>query len=466
LLFCHVLDRFVCFPLGPMSILPLPKKVYLETYGCQMNVADSELVGGILRSEGYVMTSRLTDADVLLLNTCAIRENAEQRVYGRLGLFNRYKRKNPELVIGILGCMAERLRSRFLEQEKLVDLVVGPDEYRSLPDLVARASEGEKGIAVRLSRFETYDDIAPLRTDGVSAWLAVMRGCDKFCSFCVVPFTRGRERSRPLEGVVNEVRELAARGYREVTLLGQNVNSYSDRGHDFADLVLAVAAIEPELRVRFTTSHPQDMSDKLISTIASTGNACKHIHLPVQSGSDRILNLMQRTYSVDSYLALVERIRAAMPSVALTTDFISGFPSETEAEHEKTKELLREVRYDGAYTFKYSARPGTKSYDMTDDVPEEVKGERVRDLTETQRLITHEVNLGAVGTVEHILVDGPSRKSPDEYAGRTDTNKTVVFPWAGEKAGDWIDVRIENANSATLFGERLRGYQVAGGEGR
>ncbi|HEX9007098.1 MAG TPA: tRNA (N6-isopentenyl adenosine(37)-C2)-methylthiotransferase MiaB [Bacteroidota bacterium] len=438
-----------------MSFPVSRKRVYIETYGCQMNMADSEVVGGILRDRGYLMTESLDEADVVLINTCAVRENAEIRVAGRLGLMNRYKRENPAMVVGVLGCMAERLRERLVEQEKLVDMIIGPDEYRKLPDLLERAFEGEKGIAVRLSRVENYDDIQPLRTDGVSAWLSVMRGCDKFCTFCVVPFTRGRERSRSLESLVREVRALAGRGFREVTLLGQNVNSYRDGTHDFADLITAVAAVDPAIRVRFTTSHPQDMSDRLIDAIASHGNICNYIHLPVQSGSDRILELMNRSYTVAQYRSLVERIRRRIPGVSLTTDLIAGFPTETEDDHRATLELVKEIRYDGAYTFKYSARERTKAFEMPETVSEEEKGRRVQELTLLQHEISLALNIGILGTTERILVEGPSRKSPGEYTGRTDTNKTVVFPHGGEKAGEYVEVQIERANSATLFGRRL-----------
>ncbi len=433
---------------------PVSRKVYIETYGCQMNVADSEVVGGILRDQGYLMTGSLEEADVVLINTCAVRENAEVRIYGRLGLMNRYKRENPGMVIGVLGCMAERLRERLVEQEKLVDLIIGPDEYRKLPGLLSRAFEGEKGIAVRLSRVENYDDIQPLRTDGVSAWLSVMRGCDKFCTFCVVPFTRGRERSRPLRSVVDEVAGLARLGFREVTLLGQNVNSYHDGKHDFADLMTAVASVDRSMRVRFTTSHPQDMSDRLIVAIAGRENLCNYVHLPVQSGSDRILELMNRSYSVDHYLKLVERIRRRIPGVSLTTDVIAGFPTETEEDHRLTMDLMRSVRFDGAYTFKYSARERTKAFEMPETVSEDEKGRRVQELTRLQHDIALELNREAIGTSFRILVEGPSRKSPDEYTGRTDTNKTVVFSHTGEKAGDFVDVVIQRANSATLFGRR------------
>jgi len=417
-----------------------------------MNLADSELVGGILDSHGYAVTADLTQADVVLLNTCAIREHAEQRIRGRLGLIRAQKRTRPDLVVGILGCMAERLRSRFLDEERLVDIVVGPDEYRRLPLLVENAVAGEKGVAVRLSKVEDYDDIVPLRTDGISAWISVMRGCDKFCSFCVVPFTRGRERSRPLQGVVAEVRMLLGRGFREVTLLGQNVNSYRDGGNDFTDLIRAVAAVSPQLRVRFTTSHPQDMSDRLIETIAVSPNICKSIHLPVQSGSDRILRLMNRTYTVDHYRRLVERLRRAMPSVSLSTDLISGFPTESDEDHAMTVELVRAVRFDGAYCFKYSRREHTKAWSMADDVPEEVKGRRVTELTRLQQSISRERNEAMVGTVEEVLMEGPSRKSADDSVGRTDSNKAVIFPRRQEPPGTYLRVRIERANSATLFG--------------
>lgn len=439
-----------------MSFPLFPKRVYIETYGCQMNEADSELVGGILSGHGFSFTSEISEADVVLVNTCAVRDNAEVRVRGRLGLFSTYKRKNPDLVVGVLGCMAERLRSRLVERDRLVDIVVGPDEYRKLPELIARAFEGEKGIAVRLSRIENYDDIVPLRTDGVCAWLAIMRGCDKFCSFCVVPFTRGRERSRPLQSILRDVAALAEKGFREVTLLGQNVNSYRDGENDFADLVGCVAAVDRSIRIRFTTSHPQDMSDKLIGMIASTPNIAKYIHLPIQSGSDRILGMMNRTYTVDHYLSLVEKIRRAIPAVSLTTDIISGFPSETMADHQKTVALMKDVRYDGAYTFKYSARENTRAWDMPDDVPDEEKGRRVTEITGLQQAISLELNTALVGRVERVLVEGPSRKSDSDVMGRTDSNRTVVFPRAGEARGEYADVRILRVNSATLFGQRVR----------
>lgn len=431
------------------------KLVYIETYGCQMNMADSEVVGGILHQEGFQFTDDPAHADVALINTCAIRDNAEQRIYGRLGYLRGFKRTNPDLVVGILGCMAERLRTRFLEDEELVDLVVGPDEYRKLPALVNRAFDGERGIAVRLSRVENYEDIEPLRTDGISAWISVMRGCDKFCSFCVVPFTRGRERSRSLSSLVEEAARLSAQGFREVTLLGQNVNSYRDGDRDFADLLKAVAAVDRSLRIRFTTSHPQDMSDRLIETIATQENLCNSVHLPVQSGSDRILALMERSYTVDHYLRLVDRLRREIPGISLTTDMISGFPTETDRDHRDSMELLTHVQFDGAYTFKYSPREHTKAWTMADDVTEDLKGARVNEMTSLQHEISWERNRALVGSVQTVLVEGTSRKSDSDLTGRTDTNKTVVFPRSTDVPGELVRVLIERVNSATLFGRRL-----------
>lgn len=430
------------------------RKVYLETYGCQMNVADSEVVLSILNNAGYERTDRAAEADVALVNTCAVRENAEQRIYGRLGEFRHLRKSNPGLVIGVLGCMAERLRKDLLQSESSVDLVIGPDEYRRLPELVEHALQGEKGIAVRLSRVENYDDIVPLRTDGISAWVSVMRGCDKFCTFCVVPYTRGRERSRTVRNVVKEITALVERGFKEVTLLGQNVNSYRDGESqgDFADLLEAVARIDSRLRVRFTTSHPQDMSDKLIATIARHDNICNYIHLPVQSGSDRILRLMNRTYTSSHYLNLVGRIRAAIPDVSLSTDIIAGFPTETDEDHRMTLDLLREVSYDGAFTFKYSPRENTKAWQMGDDIPEDVKVARLNEIIDLQREISLQRNRMLVGQTVEILVEGPSKRSEKDFTGRTETNKTVVFPRDDAEAGQYRKVTIDRVNSATLFG--------------
>lgn len=438
-------------------------KVFIETYGCQMNIADTEIVSGILQNNGYTIAGREEDADVILLNTCSIRENAEQRIYGRLGNLKVLKNRKPGLVLGILGCMAERLKKDLIEDKKVVDIVVGPDEYRRIPEFIDSAFTGSKGIGVRLSRTETYDDIIPYREDGLQAWLSVMRGCDKFCSFCVVPFTRGRERSRSLVSIVDEVKSLSGRGFKEITLLGQNVNSYMDNQWDFADLLSASAAVNPLLRIRFTTSHPQDLSDKLLYTIAEYPNICSYIHLPVQSGSDRILELMNRTYTIDHYLNLIEKARNIIPNVSFSTDIISGFPTETIEDHIATIDIMQTVRYDGAYMFKYSPREGTKSFKMGDDVPEEVKSKRLQEIIDVQQRVSLEKNNELIGKNEVVLIEGFSKKSDDYFAGRTDSNKVVIIPASEQiKPGDYVTVKINRATSATLFGDFLNFADLTG----
>lgn len=430
--------------------------VYIETYGCQMNFADTEIVLGVLKKQGYTVAQNPEDADIILLNTCSIRDNAEQRIYGRLGNLKNLKIKKPELVLGILGCMAERLRKDLIEEKKIVDVVVGPDEYRRLPEYIDIAFNGDKGIGVKLSRTETYDDIEPHREDGLSAWISVMRGCDKFCTFCVVPFTRGRERSRSLNSIVKEIEELSLRGFKEVTLLGQNVNSYRDGENDFADLLAASAKVDPSMRIRFTTSHPQDLSDKLLYTIAEHQNICNYIHLPVQSGSNRILELMNRTYTIEHYLNLIEKAKKIIPGVSFSTDIIAGFPTETWEDHFATLEVMRQVRYDGAYMFKYSPREGTKAYKMGDDVPEEVKTKRLQEIIDLQQQISYEINQNLIGKEEIVLIEGSSRKSDEFLSGRTDTNKVTIIPVQSDiKPGDYVRVKINKATSATLFGEYI-----------
>ncbi len=432
----------------------MKNNVYIETYGCQMNLADTEIVLGILKNKGYQVTDKPENADVIFLNTCSIRENAENRIYGRLGNLKTIKNTNPNLVLGVLGCMAERLRKDLIDEKKIVDIVVGPDEYRKLPELIDVAFNGEKGIGVRLSKTETYDDIIPYREDGLSAWISVMRGCDKFCTFCVVPFTRGRERSRTLESVVQEISQLSKRGFKEVSLLGQNVNSYKDNNYDFADLLAASASVDKSIRIRFTTSHPQDLSDKLLYTIAENDNICNYIHLPVQSGSNRILKLMNRTYTIEHYLSLIEKARQIIPGVSFSTDIISGFPTETYEDHVMTLDIMRQVKYDGAYMFKYSAREGTKAYKMEDDVSDEVKTKRLQEIIELQQSISYEKNQMLVGTNEIVLVEGFSRKSNEFLSGRTDTNKVVIIPLNERiNKGDYIKVKINRATNATLFGD-------------
>ncbi|MBP7543605.1 MAG: tRNA (N6-isopentenyl adenosine(37)-C2)-methylthiotransferase MiaB [Ignavibacteriaceae bacterium] len=430
------------------------KQVYIETYGCQMNTADTELVMGILNNNGYDFAKDVHSADVVFLNTCSIRENAEQRIYGRLGNLKILKEKNPQMVVGILGCMAERLKKNLIEERKLVDIIVGPDEYRRLPELMDVVYGGGKGIGVKLSRTETYDDIIPYREEGLQAWISVMRGCDKFCTYCVVPFTRGRERSRSLESIVKEVEHLSAKGFREVTLLGQNVNSYDDNGNDFADLLAAVASVDTGIRVRYMTSHPQDFSDKLLYTIAAHENLCNYIHLPVQSGSNRILELMNRTYTVEHYLTIIEKAKKIIPGVSFSTDIISGFPTETLEDHLMTLELMEKVKYDGAFMFKYSPREGTKAYRMGDDVPEEVKSKRLQQIIELQHRHSLELNSELIGKTEKVLVEGFSKKSDKFFAARTDSNKIVVIPIQdGIVEGDYVEVRIDRVTSGTLFGE-------------
>ncbi len=436
----------------------LGRKLYVETYGCQMNLSDSEIVSGVLHKHGYEVTEIPDNADVILLNTCAIRDNAEKKIHERLKHIKHYKKKRKDLVVGVLGCMAERLRDDLLNKSALVDIVVGPDEYRRVPELIENALSGSHGIAVKLSRVETYDDVLPLRTEGISAWVSIMRGCDKFCTFCVVPFTRGRERSRGMNGIVDEIKGLWDSGFKEVSLLGQNVNSYLDESSskDFSDLLDACARAVPGMRIRYTTSHPYDMSDKLIETMAAHDNICKYIHLPVQSGSDRILQLMNRHYTVAHYMERIAAIKKAMPNCALSTDIIVGFCTETEADHRMTYDLMKEVRYEGAFMFNYSARENTKAWKMGDDVPLEVKTRRLTEIIDQQRIISDEINKTEIGKTFDILVEGPSKKLASEWRGRTDTNKIVIFPHTEQAdyiVGDTIRVKIHSTTAATMHGD-------------
>ncbi len=423
-----------------------------------MNVADTEVVLSVLHHAGFEPTAKLEEAELAFMNTCAIRENAEEKVWNRLNHWKSLKKKNPALVVGVLGCMAEHLRKDLLQNaDNVVDLVVGPDEYRKLPLLVDSAlSTGEKGISVKLSRTETYSDILPFRADGISAFISVMRGCDKFCTFCVVPFTRGRERSRELRSIVDECKELEQRGFKEITLLGQNVNSYDETGLDFSDLLRECAIAVPNVRFRYTTSHPQDFDQKLVDTMAEHDNICKYIHLPIQSGSDRVLQLMNRTYSREHYMSIIEMIRRAMPDAALSTDIIVGFCSETLEDHEMTKSALRQVEYDGAYMFNYSPRPNTRAYDtLADDVSDAEKTRRLQEIIEIQNAISTKRNLLEIGREHSILIEGRSKKQETEWKGRTDTNKMVIFPRIDAEVGEYRRVRIERANSATLIGSLI-----------
>ncbi len=438
------------------------RKLYIESYGCAMNFSDSEIVASIMLDMGFTTTTEYKEADVVFINTCSIRENAEQRVRNRLKEFKAVKSKNPGLIVGVLGCMAERLKAKFIEEEKLVDVVVGPDAYRDLPNLIDKVDEGSKAVNVLLSREETYADISPVRlnTNGISAFISIMRGCDNMCSFCVVPFTRGRERSRDARSVVQEARELFSEGYREVTLLGQNVDSYKWTNEDetervnFAQLLELVALVSPELRVRFSTSHPKDITDEVLYTMAKYENICKYIHLPVQSGNSRILDVMNRTYDRQWYIDRVDAIRRILPGCAISTDVITGFCTETEEEHRETLSMMDYVKYDFAYMFMYSERPGTlaaKRY--ADDVPEEVKKRRLNEIVEKQQKYSHERLLEQIGKVQKVLIDGLSKKSKSDYAGRNDQNATVIFPIDERfKPGQYVNVLAERCTTATLIG--------------
>jgi tRNA-2-methylthio-N6-dimethylallyladenosine synthase len=448
--------------------VPVPavstRRVYIETYGCQMNVSDSEIVAAVLQEQGYHLARQSEQADVVLLNTCAIRDNAEQKVRHRLDELRAYKRKaNPDLTLGVLGCMAERLRHQLLEEERLVDLVVGPDAYRDLPRLLAATEEtGQAAVNVHLSREETYADIAPVRygTNGLSAFVSIMRGCDNMCAFCVVPFTRGRERSRPVASILAECAGLVEQGYREVTVLGQNVNSYRDERDGtvvrFAELLYRISLLSPALRVRYSTSHPKDCSDELLHVHAERPNVCNALHLPVQHGNTDVLRRMRRTYTRDEYLALVERARAIVPGLSLSTDIIAGFCGETEAEHADTLSLLETVRYDLAFMFQYSERPHTyAARKYADDVPEAVKKRRLGEVIALQTRIAAENNRAEVGRVHTVLVEGPSKRSDAQLCGRTDHNKMVVFDRKAFQPGQYVRIRITGSTSATLFGEAL-----------
>lgn len=440
------------------------KKFYIESYGCQMNFNDSEIVASILHEEGYGATKFLEEAQLILLNTCSIREKAEQTVRKRLQIFRSLKKEKPGLVIGVLGCMAERLKSKFLEEEKLVDIVVGPDAYRTLPSLIVEAEGGQKAVNVLLSREETYADIAPVRLDsnGVSAFVSIMRGCNNMCTFCVVPFTRGRERSRDAESIVAEAQDLFDKGYREVTLLGQNVDSYyfipkeeNTEVITFAKLLELVAQISPELRVRFSTSHPKDITDDVIFTMAKYHNICKYIHLPVQSGSTRVLQLMNRTYTREWYMKKVARIREIIPDIALSSDVITGFCTETEEDHQDTLSIMEFANYDLSYMFAYSERPGTlAARRYKDDVAEDVKKRRLTEVIELQNKMTRANYEAEIGKTFEVLIESTSKRSEDQWCGRNTHNKVIVFDKGSYnlKKGDYVNVTVTGTTGATLLG--------------
>jgi tRNA-2-methylthio-N6-dimethylallyladenosine synthase len=454
------------------------RKLYIESYGCQMNFSDSEIVASILAGEGFHTTTKMEEADLILVNTCSIREKAELTVRKRLEKFNAVKKYRPELKVGVLGCMAERLKSQLLEEEKIVDMVVGPDAYKDLPNLMREVEAGRNAVNVILSKEETYGDIAPVRLDsnGVTAYVSITRGCDNMCTFCVVPFTRGRERSRDPYSILQEVNNLWVKGYREITLLGQNVDSYLWYGGglkkdfaqaseiqkatsvNFATLLAMVAEAQPKMRLRFSTSNPQDMTMDVIETMAKYNNICKYIHLPVQSGSNRILNAMNRQHTREQYMMLIDRIREILPGVAVSQDMIAGFPTETEADHQDTLSLMEYVKYDFGFMFAYSERPGTlAARKLEDNIPEETKKRRLREIIDLQQqhgLYRTRLHLGKV---EEVLIEGPSRKSDQHWMGRNSQNTVVVFPKEGYKVGEFVDVVIRDCTSATLIGQAV-GY--------
>ena len=443
------------------SLRPLTgegRKLFIETYGCQMNAGDSEIVVSIMQQEGYRYTENIDEADIILINTCSIRDNAEQRIWGRLSAMRQLKRRKPSLIVGIIGCMAERLKEQLIEKGTGVDIVAGPDSYRSLPELVRTAEDGAKGINVELSKEETYAEIAPVRLDrnGVSAFIAIMRGCNNYCAYCVVPYTRGIERSRDPQTIVAEARTLFENGYREVTLLGQNVNSYSFGEVGFPELMAMVAEISPLLRVRFATSHPKDISDRLLEVMARYDNICKAIHLPAQSGSNEMLKKMNRKYTREWYLERIAAIRRYMPDCAISTDLIAGFCGETLEDHQQTLSLMKEEGYASAFMFKYSERPGTFSArHFEDDIADNEKTRRLNEIIALQNSLSVVSNEAEIGKVRQVLVEGTSKRSDEQMCGRTSQNKMVIFDRGDHKAGDYITVKITSCSSATLFGEEI-----------
>lgn len=435
------------------------KKLFIETYGCQMNVADSEVVASIMQMDGYALTDRIEEADAIFVNTCSVRDNAEQKIYGRLQYFQSLRRKKKSLIVGVLGCMAERVKEELIEVHK-ADLVVGPDSYMDLPNLIGAVEQGRKAINVQLSTQETYKDVIPLKLPGVhiSGFVSIMRGCNNFCTYCIVPYTRGRERSRDVESILAEVRDMRDKGFKEVTLLGQNVNSYRFEADgetvDFPRLLERVAREVPAMRVRFVTSHPKDMSDDTLRMIAAYPNICRYIHLPAQSGSSRMLKVMNRKYTREWYLDRIAAIRRILPDAAISTDLFSGFHSETEEDYQQTLSLMREVGYDSAFLFKYSERPGTyAAAHLPDDVPEEVKIRRLQGLIDLQNKLSEESNLRDIGKTFEVLIEGFSKRSREQLFGRTSQNKVVIFDKKNYRVGQFVDVRIVKATSATLLGE-------------
>ena len=440
----------------------MTKTYFIETYGCQMNVADSELVESILKGEGYSKAAQLRDADAIFVNTCAIREHAEEKVHSQLGRYDLIKKEKPDTIIGVLGCMAQSLKHELLENRPFVDIILGPDSYRKLPGVLSRKKEVPNSLVdTTLSRFEVYDDLFPSRKEGVNAWISIMRGCDKFCTFCIVPFTRGRERSRSMESIITEAAQAVEDGFTEITLLGQNVNSYRHNGDEFHHLLEAVAQVRGLKRIRYTSPHPQDMTDDLLNTMLTHENICNYVHLPLQSGSDRILKRMNRTYSRDHFIQLAHRIREILPGVGISTDIIVGFPGETEFEFSDTLTVMEEVKFDSAFNFKYSPRPGTKASEYDDPIPEDIKQQRLEQIIDLQKRHTLERNLDLVGTIQTVLIEKESKMSSHQWAGRTDSNKWVIFDKEDVQIKDMVSIQIKKAKGITLHGELLKQAEAA-----
>ena len=427
-----------------------------------MNVADSELVESILKGEGYSKAAQLHDADAIFVNTCAIREHAEEKVHSQLGRYDLIKKENPDTIIGVLGCMAQILKHELLENRPFVDIILGPDSYRKLPEMLSRKMEVPNSLVdTTLSRFEVYDDLFPSRNEGINAWISIMRGCDKFCTFCIVPFTRGRERSRSMESIITEAAQAVEDGFTEITLLGQNVNSYRHNGDEFHHLLEAVSQVRGLKRIRYTSPHPQDMTDDLLNTMLTHENICNYVHLPLQSGSDRILKRMNRTYSRDHFIELAHRIREILPGVGISTDIIVGFPGETEFEFSETLTVMEEVKFDSAFNFKYSPRPGTKASEYDDPIPEDIKQQRLEQIIDLQKRHTLERNLDLVGTIQTVLIEKESKMSSHQWAGRTDSNKWVIFDKEDVQIKDMVSIQIKKAKGITLHGELLKQAEAA-----
>ena len=440
----------------------MKKSYFIQTYGCQMNVADSELIEKILNDRGYNKSNEPQNADAIFINTCAIRDHAEQKVHSILGRFAKIKKDKPSILLGVVGCMAQSLKHDLLEKRPYVDIILGPDSYRRLPDLLERTKENKKSLVdTKLSRFEVYDDLFPSRKEGINAWISIMRGCDKFCTFCIVPFTRGRERSRSMASILNEAEVAVKQGFKEITLLGQNVNSYNHQGIRFNQLIENVAKIPGIDRIRFTSPHPNDFPMDLLYTMAEYPNICNYVHLPMQSGSDRILNRMNRNYSKEEFVDISKRIRNILPNVGISTDIIVGFPGETDTDFQDTMETMREIKFDSAYNFKYSPRRGTKASEYDDQVNDDVKNERLDQIISLQKKHTLERNLSLIGSTQKVLIEKESKLSKDQWAGRTDSNKWIMFDKGSLKIKDMVEVKVIDAKGITLAGRTLNIPNVA-----